>query len=152
MARYVGHQPLNRYSRSNLPAKGFEPLTKYSRSNPLTNCAILGPMTTEYVEYFNTLVGVVETYGGSYGNEPGLIKAQVIAQGVVTKDLGSPDPAKLEKALAVCREEYLSCMILQGSDNTRFYHQLKIDLASSMTMKKDKFLKTMVETQCLLND
>jgi hypothetical protein len=43
MARHMGHQPLTRDSRSNLPAKGFEPLTKDSRSNPLTNCTILGP-------------------------------------------------------------------------------------------------------------
>jgi hypothetical protein len=42
-------------------------------------------------------------------------------------------------------------MILQGVDNTRFY-QLKIDLANSMTMKQDKFPKTMVETQGLLNN
>jgi hypothetical protein len=45
----------------------------------------------------------------------------------------------------------LSCIILQGSDNTRFY-QLKINLANSMTMKQDKFPKTMVETQGILND
>jgi hypothetical protein len=43
------------------------------------------------------------------------------------------------------------CMILQGLDNTRFY-QLKINLANSMTMKQDKFPKTMVEVQGLLND
>jgi hypothetical protein len=36
-------------------------------------------------------------------------------------------------------------------DNTRFY-QLKINLANSMTMKQDKFPKTMVEMQGLLND
>jgi hypothetical protein len=43
-------------------------------------------------------------------------------------------------------------MILQGLDNNKFY-QLEIDLlANSMTMKKDKFPKTMVETQHLLNN
>jgi hypothetical protein len=68
---------------------------------------------------------------------------------VAAANLNNPDPAKLVKAIEVCREEYLLCMILQGSDNTKFY-QLKIDLAFSMTMKKDKFPKTMVETQHLL--
>ena len=34
--------------------------------------------TTEYVEHFKALVGVVETYGGAYGNEPGLIRARLI--------------------------------------------------------------------------
>jgi hypothetical protein len=32
------------------------------------------------------------------------------------------------------------------------HYQLKIDLANSMTMKQDKFPKTMVETQGLFND
>ena len=31
-------------------------------------------MTTEYVEHFMALVGVVETYDGAYKNEPGLIR------------------------------------------------------------------------------
>jgi hypothetical protein len=107
--------------------------------------------TTDYVEHFKALVGVVEMYGGAYGNETGLIKAQLAAHGVAAADLNSPNPTELKKGLEVCRKEYLSCMILQGSDNTRFY-QLKIDLANSMTMKQDKFLKTMVETQGLLNN
>jgi hypothetical protein len=51
----------------------------------------------------------------------------------------------------MCREEYLLCMILQGSDNTRFY-QLKIDLVNCITMVQDHFPKTMVETQRLLNN
>jgi hypothetical protein len=37
-------------------------------------------------------------------------------------------------------------MILQGSDNNRFY-QLMINLANSMTIKQDKFSETMVEIQ-----
>jgi hypothetical protein len=31
---------------------------------------------TEYAEHFKALVGLVETYGGTYGNMSGLIKAQ----------------------------------------------------------------------------
>ena len=103
------------------------------------------------MKQFKVMVGIAETNSGAYGNKPGLIKAQLTAQGVAMADLNSPDPAKLAKALEVCRKEYLSCMILQGSDNTRYY-QLKIDLANSMTMKKDEFLKTMVETQRLINN
>ena len=33
--------------------------------------------TTEYVEHFKALVGIVETYGVANGNELGLIKAQL---------------------------------------------------------------------------
>ncbi len=32
----------------------------------------------EYMGHFKALVGVVETYGGTYGNEPRLIKAQLL--------------------------------------------------------------------------
>ena len=93
----------------------------------------------------------METYGSMYGNEQGLIKAQLTAQGVAAADLDSSDSTELKKALEVCREQYLSCMILQELDNTRFY-QLKINLANSMTMKQDKFPKTIVEMQDLLNN
>jgi hypothetical protein len=64
------------------------------------------------VEHFKALAGIVETYSGTYGNEPGLIKAQLIAQGVAAVDLDNPNPIEKKKALAVCRKEYLSCMIL----------------------------------------
>ncbi len=49
----------------------------------------------------------MEMYGSAYRNEPGLINAQLTAQGVAAVDLDSPNPTKLMKALEVCREEYL---------------------------------------------
>ncbi len=64
------------------------------------------------------LVGVVETYGGAYGNEPGLFREQLIKQGVSTADVDKtvanmgPDAAEIKKALVVTCECYLSCMIL----------------------------------------
>ncbi len=57
----------------------------------------------------------------------------------------------MRKILAVWCKEYLSCMILQVSDNNRFY-QLKTNLENSMTMGQDNFSMTIVETQCLLNN
>jgi hypothetical protein len=107
--------------------------------------------TTEYVEFFKALVGVVETYGGAYGNDPGLVRAQLLEQGVAEEDLDAPDPNERTTALAVCREAYLSCMILRGSDNSRYY-QLKTDLANDMTKGTDNYPKTIVETTRLLND
>jgi hypothetical protein len=47
---------------------------------------------SEYIEYFKALVGVVETYGGTYGQEPGLIRAQLLAQGVAEVNLSNPGP------------------------------------------------------------
>jgi hypothetical protein len=41
----------------------------------------------DYVEYFMALVGVVETYGGAYGNKPGLLREQLIKQGVSAADV-----------------------------------------------------------------
>ncbi len=52
----------------------------------------------DYFEFLKALVGVVETYGGAFGNEPGLIRTKLIAQGVPEKDLNSPDPAVLKAA------------------------------------------------------
>ncbi len=67
---------------------------------------------SDYFEFFKALVGVVKTYGGGFGNKPGLIRTKLIAQGVPEKDLNSPDPAILKAATATCREQYLSCMAL----------------------------------------
>ena len=93
----------------------------------------------------------METYGGAYGNKPGLVRAQLLDQGVAEADLDAPDADKHKKALVVCREAYLLCMILRGSDNSRYY-QLKTDLANDMTKGQDNYPKTIVETIHLLND
>jgi hypothetical protein len=108
-------------------------------------------MITEYVEHFKALVGVVKTYRGTYENELGLIKAQLLEQGVLAADVNTPDANELKKALAVCQDSYFLCMILQGSDNSRFY-QLKTDLANDMTKGQDNCLKTIVKTMHLLNN
>ncbi len=105
----------------------------------------------EYVEHFKALVGVVETYGGAYGNEPGLIKAQLLEQGVLVADVNTPDADEQKKALVMGCNSYLSCMILQRSDNSGFY-QLKTDLTNNMTKRQDNFPKTIIKTMHLLNN
>jgi hypothetical protein len=70
---------------------------------------------------------------------------------VLVADVNTPDAHKLKKALAVCCDSYLLCMILQGSDNSRFY-QLKTDLANNMTKGQDNFPKTIVKKKHFLND
>jgi hypothetical protein len=112
---------------------------------------------TDYVEYFMALVGVAETYGGAYGNEPGLLREQLIKQGVTVADMdktaanGGPNLAKIKKALVATREYYLSCMILRGSDNSRFY-QVKTNLQNDITKGTDNYPKTVVKTTCLLSE
>jgi hypothetical protein len=111
----------------------------------------------DYVEYFMALVGVVKTYGGAYGNEPGLLREQLTKQGVSAADVDKtianrgPDAAEIKKALVVTHKCYLSCMILRGSDNSRFY-QVKTDLQNDMTKGTNNFTKTVVQTTCLLSN
>jgi hypothetical protein len=107
--------------------------------------------TTEYIENFQALVGVVETYGRAYGHKPGLIRLQLTAQGVATKELNAPDPKELKIAEAVCREEYLLCMALSGADQSR-YGKLKDNLLKDMTKGVDNFPKMIVDTMRLMND
>jgi hypothetical protein len=50
------------------------------------------------------LVGVVETYGGAYGRELGLVTAQLIASGIAPVDVSTATPLQVEDAKKVCRE------------------------------------------------
>ena len=118
-------------------------MSTYYQAHDVTN--------TDYVEYFKALVGVVETYGGAYGREPGLVTAQLIADSIAPADVDAATSQQIEDAEKVCRESYLSCMTLRGADNIRYY-QLKTDLSNAMTMGTDKFPKTIVETMHLLTD
>ncbi len=103
------------------------------------------------------LVGVAETYGGAYGNELGLLREQLIKQGVTAADVdktatnGGPDVAEIKKLLVVTGKCYLSCMILRGSDNSRFY-QVKTNLQNDMTKRTNNYPQTVVKTTCLLSE
>ena len=106
---------------------------------------------TDYVQFFQALVGVVETYGGAYGNEPGLIETSLTEQGVAGGLVANAMAAQLTTAKADCREAYLACMLLRGADSIR-YGPLKKELSNDMTKGQDNYPKTMVETTRLLND
>jgi hypothetical protein len=107
--------------------------------------------TSDNLEFFKALVGVVETYGGAFGNNPGLIRAQLITLGVTGANLFAPEPAILKASMTTCREQYLSAMVLQGSDNSQYY-QLKTDLANDMTKGTDIYPNTLVDTMRLIMD
>jgi hypothetical protein len=106
---------------------------------------------TEYVEHFKALVGVVETYRGAYGREPGLVAGELIAQGMKPEEVDTADRAVIIKAKEVCRKCYLSCMLLRGTDNSRYF-QLKVDLSNDMTKGTENYPKTIIETLRLLTD
>ena len=106
---------------------------------------------TKYVEYCKALVGVDKMYGGAYGGEPGLVAAELVAQGMKPEDVDTADRAAIIKAEEVCHERYLSCMLLRGTDNSRYF-QLKVDLSNNMTKVTNNYLKTIAETMQLLTD
>ena len=66
---------------------------------------------TEYVEHFKALVGVIKTYGGEYGQEPGLVVAELIAQGMKPEDVDTADCTAIITAKEVCRDatSHASC-------------------------------------------
>ena len=103
------------------------------------------------MEHFKALVGVVETYGGAYGREPGLVATELVAQGVRHENVDSADRATIIKAEEVCRKCYLSCMLLRGADNSRYF-QLKVDLSNDMMKGTDNYPMTIVKTMRLLTD
>jgi hypothetical protein len=76
---------------------------------------------------------------------------QLIAQGVRLQDVDTTDQEEIVKAKAVCRECYLSCMLLRGTDNDRYF-QLKVDLSKDMTKGTNNFPKTIFKTMRLLTN
>ncbi len=105
----------------------------------------------EYVEHFKVLVGVVETYGGVYGREPGLVATELVTQGMKPQDIDTTDRMDVKKIEEVCRKCYLSCMLLRGANNSRHY-QLKVDLSNDMMKGTNNFPKTMVKAMCILTN
>jgi hypothetical protein len=65
-------------------------VSTYYQAHDVTN--------TEYVENFKALIGVVETYGGAYGREPGLVATKLVAQGIRPADVDSANRAAIIKA------------------------------------------------------
>ena len=56
---------------------------------------------TKYVEHFKALVGVVKTYRGVHGQEPGLVATQLVVQGVKPKDIDTTSQEIIKKAKKV---------------------------------------------------
>ena len=116
----------------------------------------LSKRSTEFLNYqahdvTNTEYVVVETYEGAYGREPGLVAAELVAQGMKHEDVDTVDRAVIIKAEEVCRECYLLCMLLCGTYNSQYF-QLKVDPSNNMTKGTDNYPKTIVETMRLLTD
>ena len=114
----------------------------------------LSQSITDYISEFEALVKVVETYGGAYGNKPGLIKEQLRKDGVNKSELNNAtypfnrDQQKWKDSQEKCRKEYLFAMILMQANRDKFA-QLRCNLASKHV---DKYPKTIVDTTRTLNN
>jgi hypothetical protein len=65
---------------------------------------------TDYIQFFQALASVVETYGGACGNEPGLINAHLMEQGIPADQLDTATPQQMAVAKAACCKAHLACM------------------------------------------
>jgi hypothetical protein len=79
------------------------------------------------------------------------VATELVTLGLRPEDVDSADRATIIKAEEVCSECYLSCVLLRGADNSRYF-QLKVDLSNDMTKGTDNYPKTIVETMRLLTD
>jgi hypothetical protein len=108
-----------------------------------------GVSNTDYYDEFIAIVKGVESYGGEWGQEPGLIRLKL--EGMTGVDPDNPTPAELDDAKAAAREDFLAMMLLSGANNNRFW-KLREDLANDYTKGRDNYPSTVDGMLRLLNN
>ena len=114
-----------------------------------------GMYIDEYLKQFKALIATVESHGGSFGDEPGLILlelegANVGATGGKTLwDSATPHEMKAAKALS--RAKIIATMFLSGA-SFKQHQEMKDDLANEWTLGSDRYPTTIEETVRLLNN
>jgi hypothetical protein len=103
----------------------------------------------EYMENFLALVRVVETYGGTWGEEPGLIRAKLQAANVA--DVDNPTEAEMATAKAASREDFLGMMFLSGADGNRYW-KLREELSNDYAKGANNYPDTLDGMLRLLNN
>ena len=93
----------------------------------------------DYYDEFMAIVKGVESYGGEWGQEPGLICMKLDAAGVADPDKQTAD--ELEEAKLASREDFLAMMLLSGANKGRFW-KLREDLANDYTKGRDNYPST----------
>jgi hypothetical protein len=73
----------------------------------------------DYYNEFMAIVKGVESYGGEWGQEPGLIPAKLDTAGIADPD--NPTADELTTAKAAAREDFLAMMLLSGANNGKFW-------------------------------
>jgi hypothetical protein len=101
------------------------------------------------MENFLALVRVVETYGGTWGEEPGLIRAKLQAANVA--DVDNPTEAEMATAKAASREDFLGMMFLSGADGNRYW-KLREELSNDYAKGANNYPDTLDGMLRLLNN
>ena len=98
---------------------------------------------TSYLDKFNSLIKVIESYGWSIGNDDALDKLNNYSALV--------DDADINKAKEEARQQYLAYCFLRGSDSTR-YGKLKEDLENDYSQGNNKYPHTITEAYQFLTN
>ena len=99
-----------------------------------------------FLDRYNNLIEVTESYGANIGSHPILLQTDEIYQkqlkdtNLTTKEL----QVGLENALDRCREKYLAYGVITCLDKKR-YGKLIEDLDNSYTLKDNKYPQTMTD-------
>ena len=113
----------------------------------------------KYVEQFKARVLVVETYGGSFSQEPVLLRDELAEAGVVPAAVPPADQdlliaataVEMEAAKKIVRSKVLAAMFLNGASSKRF-KMLTDDIANQFTFGQDNYPTTLEDAVRLLNN
>jgi allophanate hydrolase subunit 1 len=75
-----------------------------------------------FLENFQTLVSVVEDYGGTIGTDPKGAKAELIKEGI---NVDNASDASTRKAMETAKNRYLTMAMLTAADIARYIHLLE---------------------------
>jgi hypothetical protein len=101
---------------------------------------------TMFLENFQTLVSVVEYYGGTIGTDPKGAKAELIKEGI---DVDNVSDASKRKAMETAKNRYLAMTMLTAADVTR-YSRLLEDLDNDYTKGNDNYPRTVTKAYNLI--
>ena len=101
------------------------------------------------MENFLALTKVVETYGGEWGAEPGLIKMKLEAAGVADPD--NPTNDEYTAAKAAAKDDFLGMMFLSGADGNRYW-KLREELSNDYAKGANNYPETLDGMLRLLNN
>jgi hypothetical protein len=99
-----------------------------------------------FLENFQTLVSVVEDYGGTIGTGLKEAKAELIKEGI---DVDNASDASKGKAMETAKNRYLAMAMLTAADVARYSHLLE-DLDNDYTKGNDNYPCTVTEAYNLI--